>query len=306
MRSHPHAARLAIWAARLAPLLVLVQLARADDLATAAPVVLGVGALRALAASFAVTPLMTLFGWRWHVILRRDFGRWAFALALLDLAIAGLDTPGGVVAGLAGHAFLALGTLATLLLLPLALTSNAWSQRRLGRYWKRLHLLVYPILAVLVVHLLLLPDGPGSTLQMTWLFGPSLLLRVPAVRRAVIARRRSLRAGGAMKRWSTPRRRRSVATLVALPVLLTAGITAAGIERGGLGAFLSSPDPGTPTARATLSPAPAPAATAPARRPPASRRSPAPRRAAPPAARPARAPARFRPRARRFRVRSVR
>lgn len=201
----------AVWAVRLLPVVVLLELypdlrdavlqreGGAAALAESAPVVLGVGALRCLAGSFAVTPLMTLLGWRWHVVLRRDLGRWAFALALLDLVIAAADTPGGLVAGVAGHAFLALGTLATLLLVPLALTSNRWSQRRLGRYWKRLHLLVYPILAILVAHLLLLPDGPSSTVQMSWLFGPSLLLRVPPVRRRIITmrtrRRRSPRAG---------------------------------------------------------------------------------------------------------------
>ena len=190
-----------MWTIRLLPVLVLVDLwpdlcdalagtpEGAKNLAESAPVILGVGALRALAGSLAVTPLHTLFGWRWHLVLRRDLGRWAFALAFLDLVIAAADTPGGVVAGVAGHHFLALGTLAALLLAPLMLTSNVWSQKRLGRYWKRLHLLVYPILAILVVHLLLLPDGPSSTLQMTWLFGPSLLLRVPPVRRRAIAAR---------------------------------------------------------------------------------------------------------------------
>ena len=40
--------------------------------------------MRTLAGSFAVTPLHTLFGWRWHLVLRRDLGRWAFAFALLE------------------------------------------------------------------------------------------------------------------------------------------------------------------------------------------------------------------------------
>lgn len=208
MRRPPfHRAQLAstaVWALRLLPVLVLVELwpdlrdwltgapGATEALAESSPVILGVGALRTLAAAFVITPLMTLLGWRWHVILRRDFGRWTFFLALLDLILAAATTDGGIVAGLAGHLFLALGTLATLLLLPLAVTSNVWSQKRLGRYWKRLHLLVYPILLVVVAHLLLLPDGPTSTIQVSWLFGPSLLLRVPVVRRWVVAQREAL------------------------------------------------------------------------------------------------------------------
>jgi sulfoxide reductase heme-binding subunit YedZ len=183
----------------------------AAHLSEVAPVVLGIAALRTLAGSFAVTPLQTLFGWKWHLVLRRDLGRWAFAFAAIDLVIAAADTTGGAggpgaVNGVAGHLFLSLGTLATLLLVPLALTSNRWSMRRLGRYWKRLHLLVYAILAVIVVHLLLLPDGPSSTVQMSWLFGPSLVLRIPVVRRWIVRRRTA---------WQRRRRERDRVAVVA-------------------------------------------------------------------------------------------
>jgi len=201
MPRRAHLAALAVWTIRLLPAVTLISIfpdvraawagepGAAEHLNEVAPVVLGIAALRTLAGSFAVTPLHTLFGWRWHLVLRRDLGRWAFAFALLDLVIAAADSDGDPIAAVGGHAFLALGTLATLLLLPLALTSNRWSMRRLGRYWKRLHLLVYVVLAIVVVHLLLLPDGPTSTVQMTWLFGPSLVLRIPALRRWIVARR---------------------------------------------------------------------------------------------------------------------
>mgnify|MGYP000679786863 CR=1 FL=1 len=87
-----------------------VQLPPADEanlvahlLAEAMPTYLGNAALRTLAASFAVTPLQTLFGWRWHLVLRRDFGRWAFAFAVLDLVIAGADAKGDVISGIGGQ-----------------------------------------------------------------------------------------------------------------------------------------------------------------------------------------------------------
>jgi DMSO/TMAO reductase YedYZ heme-binding membrane subunit len=44
------------------------------------------------------------------------------------------------------------GMTALLLLLPLFLTSNDWSQKRLGKYWQTLHYLVYPIMFLLVLH----------------------------------------------------------------------------------------------------------------------------------------------------------
>lgn len=279
-----------LWAIRLLPLTVLYDLApeviawaqgapgAAEELDEAAPVVLGVGALRALAGSFAITPIATLTGWTWHLPLRRDLGRWAFALAALDLFFAVALSERGAVAGASGRIFLTLGTLATLLLLPMALTSNRWSQLRLGRWWKRLHLLIYPILAILVAHLLLLPDGPSSTLQMTWLFGPSLALRIPALRRRIIrwrlAATRAWRARrrAAPARWSARRRRRVVATAVLLPVLVTAALTGVAIRGTGFADWLGPLGPGDDEA-AEAEAAPAGARTTPA---PAAPPAPAP------------------------------
>jgi DMSO/TMAO reductase YedYZ heme-binding membrane subunit len=47
-----------------------------------------------------------------------------------------------------------------LLLLPLLATANPWAQRKLGRYWKTLHRLIYVIWGLLFVHLALL-EGFG-------------------------------------------------------------------------------------------------------------------------------------------------
>jgi sulfoxide reductase heme-binding subunit YedZ len=115
------------------------------------PNVLGAASMLALLASYAVTPLATITGWRWHVILRRDFALWACAFAFTDLLSAA--TIDGLFTGTAGKLGLAAGTMATLLLVPLAVTSNRLSMRWLGKYWKQLHLLIYPIFALIVVHL---------------------------------------------------------------------------------------------------------------------------------------------------------
>jgi sulfoxide reductase heme-binding subunit YedZ len=52
--------------------------------------------------------------------------------------------------------FITVGMLSFLGLIPLAVTSNKWSQRRLGRKWRQLHLLVYPITILAVLHFYML------------------------------------------------------------------------------------------------------------------------------------------------------
>jgi DMSO/TMAO reductase YedYZ heme-binding membrane subunit len=44
------------------------------------------------------------------------------------------------------------GTIALLLLIPLVLTSNNYSVKKLGKFWKKLHYLVYPVMFLLVFH----------------------------------------------------------------------------------------------------------------------------------------------------------
>ncbi|MFF3375140.1 hypothetical protein ACFYXF_19600 [Streptomyces sp. NPDC002680] len=89
--------------------------------------------------TFAITPVTTVTGRRWHQIPARDLGLWTFALAALDLVLAATMSTDGWRAGVVGQAFLAAGTLATLLLVPLAITSKRRSMRRFGSDWKRLH-----------------------------------------------------------------------------------------------------------------------------------------------------------------------
>jgi hypothetical protein len=41
-----------------------------------------------LAVTIAITPVITVIGWRWHQILARDLGLRTFALAALDVVLA--------------------------------------------------------------------------------------------------------------------------------------------------------------------------------------------------------------------------
>ncbi len=156
----------------------------------AAPDQLGTGALAALLASFAITPVATITGWRWHLILRRDFGLWAVGLAVADLVIAALAAPDGPIEGVAGQGLRAAGTMATLVLVPLAVTSNRWSMRFFARDWKRLHLLVYVAFAFIGLHLYLLnADAFAPFVGLVTLL---VIPRVPPLRGRIVAAREAL------------------------------------------------------------------------------------------------------------------
>jgi hypothetical protein len=90
-----------------------------------------------------------------------------------------------------------------LLVLPLLATANTPAQRKLGKYWKRLHRMTYVIWGLLVVHLLLLDgftpfgasDGDGDPVfhqrfyQAVAISIPLVVLRLPPVRRWIAGQR---------------------------------------------------------------------------------------------------------------------
>ena len=123
---------------------------------------LGTGAELGLFLCLLVTPLVTLTGQRWFVGLRRWYGIMMACCAIGDAIGAGItDTfAGGVFGRLAGHTFTLVGFMMVMLVLPVLITSNQWSQRKLGRYWKWLQRVTYVIWGLLAFHLMLL-EGLG-------------------------------------------------------------------------------------------------------------------------------------------------
>lgn len=120
---------------------------------------LGELGLQFLLASLAITPLRR-FGLN-LLRFRRALGLLAFGYVSLHLtAWVWLDMGlrwSEVVADLWKRPYIILGMTGFLAMLPLALTSNAASIRRLGaRAWGRLHRLAYLALMAGVLHLLLL------------------------------------------------------------------------------------------------------------------------------------------------------
>ncbi len=90
--------------------------------------------------------------------VRRLVGLWCFFWACLHLlAFAALEL-GWDLSLLLGEVvkrpYMLLGSLSWLLLLALAVTSNRWSQQRLGRDWAHLHRAVYVVAVLAPIHYL--------------------------------------------------------------------------------------------------------------------------------------------------------
>ncbi len=120
---------------------------------------LGLWALRFLVAGLAVTPLRRSFGLN-LVRYRRAIGLLAFWYACLHLTVylvldQGLDGA-AIWADILKRPYITVGMAAFTLLVPLAATSNAFSIRRLGAGWNRLHKLVYPAALLAALHFLML------------------------------------------------------------------------------------------------------------------------------------------------------
>jgi sulfoxide reductase heme-binding subunit YedZ len=114
-------------------------------------------ALVALVATLALGPLHALTGWVAVHGAKRPLGLWAFGYGLAHLGIWLVFDQGGylefALAELSSMAHLQLGLAVVLLMLPLALTSTDGARTRLTpRWWKRLHLIVWPAAGLAVVH----------------------------------------------------------------------------------------------------------------------------------------------------------
>ena len=115
----------------------------------------GFWADRLLLLTLAITPLSGLFGLPRLPLVRRMLGVAAAAYATAHLAIYAVQQGyawGFIGLQIVSHPVLTIGTVSLAGLLVLAATStDAWV-RRLGRAWKRLHLVVHPATALALLH----------------------------------------------------------------------------------------------------------------------------------------------------------
>jgi sulfoxide reductase heme-binding subunit YedZ len=117
---------------------------------------LGEWGLQLLIVTLCMTPLKDLLQQPWPIQLRRMLGLFSFFYLVLHLfSYLWLDQFFDwfeIWTDIKKRPFITVGVLSILGLVALALTSNKWSQRKLGRNWRRLHFLIYPIAILAVLH----------------------------------------------------------------------------------------------------------------------------------------------------------
>lgn len=151
---------------------------------------LGLGTLILLLITLAMTPLQRLSGWPGWLAVRRQLGLWCFAYVVMHMTgyaffILGLDW-GQLGVELVKRPYIIVGSLAFLCLLALALTSNRYSQRRLGLRWRKLHRLIYLILGLGLLHFLWIVRADLKEWSLYAGIGALLiLLRIPAIARRI-------------------------------------------------------------------------------------------------------------------------
>ena len=135
---------------------------------------------RFMIIALMITPLSVIFGNRrwtgWLMKRRRSFGVAAFAYALLHLIfyIIDMEALEPILAEFWAPGIWT-GWAALLLFVPLAVTSNNASMRRLKQGWKRLQRLAYFAALLTLAHWLLIHDGVAGALAH---FVPLLLLQL--------------------------------------------------------------------------------------------------------------------------------
>ncbi|WP_371226073.1 protein-methionine-sulfoxide reductase heme-binding subunit MsrQ [Roseovarius sp. 2305UL8-3] len=133
---------------------------------------LGEAALYLLVAGLAITPLRRWVGLN-LLKYRRAIGLACFFFVschLLTWAVLDVQRLNEVWADIVKRPYITVGMAAFVLMIPLAVTSNNLSLRRLGSAWRKLHKLTYLIAVLGAVHYLLLVKG--------WQLKPMVFLAV--------------------------------------------------------------------------------------------------------------------------------
>lgn len=116
----------------------------------------GEWAIRMLVLSLAISPIRYLFNtpsvWKY----RRMIGLYAFFYASLHLFVFLMFLLQWqwteIGKEILERPYITLGFSAFILMVPLGMTSFDYAQRKLGRNWKRIHRMVYPISILAVLH----------------------------------------------------------------------------------------------------------------------------------------------------------
>jgi len=142
-----------------------------------------------LCITLAMTPLRLLTRSTVWIKLRRMLGLFCFFYACIHFSIwFWLDQNLNIQSmwnDIVKRPFITMGFLTLVLLTPLALTSNQWAVRQLGRRWTLLHKLVYLIACTAIAHYWWHKAGKND-LGTVSIYGVVILLllmcRIPALR----------------------------------------------------------------------------------------------------------------------------
>lgn len=149
-----------IFLAALLPLGRLVWLGFTNDLG-ANPIELitrstGTWALVFLCLTLTMTPLRLLTNQVIWIRYRRMLGLFSFFYACLHFSIwLWLDLDWNLLEmgkDVIKRPFITMGFLSFVMLIPLALSSNHWMQRKLGRRWAQLHRMLYLVAITVILH----------------------------------------------------------------------------------------------------------------------------------------------------------
>ncbi|MDA5092684.1 protein-methionine-sulfoxide reductase heme-binding subunit MsrQ [Aliiroseovarius sp. KMU-50] len=119
---------------------------------------LGKLGLQALILGFSITPLRRFLGVN-LIRFRRSIGVLTFyyiACHLLVWLVLDVQILSQIWADILKRPYITIGMVGFLLMLPLAVTSNNWSVRKLGADWRKLHRLVYPAVVLGGLHYVML------------------------------------------------------------------------------------------------------------------------------------------------------
>ena len=120
---------------------------------------LGITAIYILILTLCITPFSVLTGINF-IRFRRAFGLMSFfyiilhfsTWLLLDMQLRWVE----IAESLTRKPFIVFGMMGFLLLIPLAATSNNYSMKRLGKYWQKLHKLIYVAIILGGIHYLMM------------------------------------------------------------------------------------------------------------------------------------------------------
>ena len=147
---------------------------------------LGELALKLIIVGLAVTPLRKIIGLN-LIKFRRAIGVLAFtyvALHLLVWLVLDVQILSQIWADILKRPYITIGMVGFVLMIPLAVTSNNWSVKRLGLRWRRLHQLTYVVAILGGAHFIMIAKGIQlePLIYMAVILG-LLAYRVPSLRK---------------------------------------------------------------------------------------------------------------------------